>query len=458
MKLQLFNTLTRKKEKFKPMRWWRRSVSMYICGPTVYDYAHIGNFRSYVFADTLKRVLVYNRYQVRQVINITDVGHLTGDADFGEDKIAKKAAAERKTAWQVAEFYTEAFKSDFIKLNCTEPMVWAKATDHIKAMIDLVKKLEAKSFTYQTSDGVYFDTSKLKDYGKLARLDIAGLEAGKRIDLGEKKNPTDFALWKFSPKDKKRDMEWNSPWGVGFPGWHIECSAMSMKYLGKTLDIHTGGIDHIPVHHSNEIAQSEAATEKQFVNYWIHNNFILMNNEKMAKSVGNITTIKDLHAKGFEPLDYRYLLLGTHYRKELNFTFEALEAAQNAHKKLKRDFLSWGENSGQVLTAWQEKFHQAINDDINMPQALAIVWDLAKSDEQPADKRETLLEFDSVLGLGLTDLNPEAIPAEIKKLAEDRLSARKNKDFEQADSFRKEIEALGWEIEDTADGFELFKK
>lgn len=431
---------------------------MYICGPTVYDYAHIGNFRSYVFADTLKRVLVYNRYQVRQVINITDVGHLTGDADFGEDKIAKKAAAERKTAWQVAEFYTEAFKSDFIKLNCTEPMVWAKATDHIKAMIDLVKKLEAKSFTYQTSDGVYFDTSKLKDYGKLARLDIAGLEAGKRIDLGEKKNPTDFALWKFSPKDKKRDMEWNSPWGVGFPGWHIECSAMSMKYLGKTLDIHTGGIDHIPVHHSNEIAQSEAATEKQFVNYWIHNNFILMNNEKMAKSVGNITTIKDLHAKGFEPLDYRYLLLGTHYRKELNFTFEALEAAQNAHKKLKRDFLSWGENSGQVLTAWQEKFHQAINDDINMPQALAIVWDLAKSDEQPADKRETLLEFDSVLGLGLTDLNPEAIPAEIKKLAEDRLSARKNKDFEQADSFRKEIEALGWEIEDTADGFELFKK
>ncbi|HUT22078.1 MAG TPA: cysteine--tRNA ligase [Candidatus Bipolaricaulota bacterium] len=458
MDLHLFNTLSRKKEKFRPIRWWRKTVSMYTCGPTVYDYAHIGNFRSYVFADIIKRVLRYNKFRVWQVINITDVGHLTGDEDSGEDKIAKKAAAERKTAWQIAEYYTEAFKSDFIKLNNLEPMVWAKATDHIKAMIDLVKKLEAKGFTYKTSDGVYFDTSKLKDYGKLARLDIAGLEAGKRIEIGEKKKPTDFALWKFSPKDKKRDMEWDSPWGVGFPGWHIECSAMSMKYLGKTIDVHTGGIDHIPVHHSNEIAQSEAATGRQFVRFWLHNNFILMNNEKMAKSVGNITTLKDLHLKGFEPLDYRYLLLNTHYRKELNFSLEAIAAAQSALCKLKRDFLSWGENPGEVLPAWEEKFHQAINDDLSTPQALAIVWDLIKSKEKEANKRETLLRFDSILGLGLENLNPEAIPAAIKKLAEDRLAARKKKDFELADSFRKEIEVLGWEVEDTAGGYEVFKK
>jgi len=458
MDLQLYNTLTRKKEKFKPIRRWKKMVSMYTCGPTVYDYAHIGNFRAYVFADILKRVLKHKKYRIWQVINITDVGHLTSDQDEGQDKVAARAEKERKTAWQIAEFYTEAFKEDFIKLNCLEPKRWAVATDHIKEMIKLIEKLESKGVTYKTSDGIYFDTSQLEDYGKLAKLDIRGLEVGKRIELGEKKNPTDFALWKFSPKGKKRDMEWDSPWGKGFPGWHVECSAMAMKYLGKTIDIHTGGIDHVPVHHSNEIAQSETATGKPFVRFWLHNEHILMNDEKMAKSLGNIIGIKDLMKKGFDPIDYRYLLLNTHYRKELNFTWDALQAAQNAYKKLKKEFLSWDKNSGEILPDWEEKFHQAIYDDLNMPQALAVIWDLIKSKEKEANKRESILHFDSVLGLGLDKLNPEAIPNEIKELAEQRLQARREKEYEKADSFRKEIEVLGWEIEDSADGYDLFRK
>lgn len=458
MDLLLFNTLTRKKEKFRPIRWRRKIVSMYTCGPTVYDYAHIGNFRSYVFSDILKRVLKYNKFRVWQVINITDVGHLISDEDNGRDKVAAKAEKERKTAWQIAEFYTEAFKEDFVKLNCLEPKRWAVATDHIKDMIKLIKKLESKGVTYKISDGIYFDTSKIEDYGGLAQLDISGLKAGKRVELGEKKNFTDFALWKFSPKDKKRDMEWNSPWGAGFPGWHIECSAMAMKYLGKTIDIHTGGIDHIPIHHTNEIAQSETATGKQFVRFWLHNEFILINDEKMAKSEGNVLTISSLTEKGFEPLDYRYLLLNTHYRKELNFTWEALSAARNANKKLRREFLSFDQNPGQVLQDWEKRFHRAINDDINIPQALAVVWELIKSDQKDTDVRETLLKFDSVLGLGLHKLNPEAVPIEIKKLAEQRKKARQEKDYKKADSFRQEIEVLGWKVEDTADGYDLYRQ
>jgi len=458
MKLKLYNTLTRKKEIFKPIRWFKKIVSMYACGPTVYDYAHIGNLRSYVFADILRRILMYNKYRVWQVINITDVGHLTSEDAEAEDKVAAKARKERKSAWEIAEFYTEAFKSDFIKLNCLEPKRWAVATDHIKEMIKLIQKLEQKGVTYKTADGIYFDTSKIDDYGKLAQLDIKGLEAGKRVELGEKKNPTDFALWKFSPKHKKRDMEWESPWGKGFPGWHIECSAMAIKYLGETMDIHTGGIDHIPVHHTNEIAQSEIATGKRFVNYWLHGEFLILDKERMAKSIGNIITLKDLKEQGYDPLDYRYFLLGAHYRTPLTFSWDALEAGQNAFKKLKREFLSWQQVDGQVLETWEEKFHQAINDDLNMPQALAVMWDLVKSKEKNADKRETLLKFDLVLGLKLKDLNPEAIPTEIKELAEKRLEARKQKDFELADSYRKEIQVLGWEIEDTEDGYELVKE
>ena len=293
MILKLYNTLTRKKEVFKPIR--KGEVGMYTCGPTVYWYQHIGNLRTYIFSDILKRVLIYNGYKVKQVMNVTDVGHLTSDSDEGEDKIEKAAKKEGKKAQDIADFYLKIFKEDFKKLNISEPDIWCRATKHIKEQIELIKKLEKKGFTYKTSDGVYFDTSKLKDYSKLARLKIENLQAGKRVAIGEKKNKTDFALWKFSKQPGKRQQEWKSPWGIGFPGWHIECSAMSSKYLGKQFDIHTGGEDHIPVHHTNEIAQSEAAFgKKPWVKFWIHGAYLTFSGEKMSKSKGAIATISDL--------------------------------------------------------------------------------------------------------------------------------------------------------------------
>ncbi|MEM4245179.1 MAG: cysteine--tRNA ligase, partial [Candidatus Nanoarchaeia archaeon] len=292
MELKFYNTLTRKKEVFKPIH--DKKVGIYTCGPTVYWYQHIGNLRSYIFSDLLKKVLLFNGYEVKHVMNVTDVGHLTSDADEGEDKIEKAAAKEGKSAKEIADYYWKVFRNDFKKLNIAEPTVWCKATEHIKEQIDLIKRLEKKGYTYRTDDGIYFDTSKFKDYGKLARLKKEGLEAGKRIELKDKKNITDFALWKFSEKPGVRQQEWDSPWGVGFPGWHIECSAMSMKHLGEHFDIHTGGIDHIPVHHTNEIAQSEAATGKKFVNYWMHGAFLTSKGEKISKSKGGLYTIAEL--------------------------------------------------------------------------------------------------------------------------------------------------------------------
>src|SRR3989344_4864807 len=327
MILKLFNTLGRKKQTFKPIG---KEVGIYSCGPTVYWYQHIGNLRSYIFADILKRVLLYNGFKVKHVINITDVGHLTGDRDEGEDKIEKAAMKEGKTASEIANYYLRIFKEDFKKLNITEPDIWCKATEHIKEQIELIKKLEKKGYTYKTSDGIYFNTLKLKDYGKLARLKIEKLEAGKRIAVGEKKNKTDFALWKFSKEGEKRQQEWGSPFGVGFPGWHIECSAMSMKYLGEHFDIHTGGEDHIPIHHTNEIAQSECATGKKFANYWMHIAFLMFKGEKVSKSKGGLYTISELEFEGYSPLDFRYLCLMTHYRKPLNFSLDNLVAARNA--------------------------------------------------------------------------------------------------------------------------------
>ncbi|MBU2542036.1 cysteine--tRNA ligase, partial [Patescibacteria group bacterium] len=352
--LKLYNTLSRKKEEFTPLKkglFKSKEVGLYTCGPTVYNYAHIGNLRSYVFEDILKRTLEYNKYKVKHVMNITDVGHLTSDADEGEDKMEKGAKREGKTAWEIAEFYTQAFKSNLHDLNIEEPNIWCKATDHIPEQIKLVQKLIEKGVTYETSDGIYFDTTKIDDYGKMANLKNQKLKAGERVDMGEKKNTTDFSLWKWSSRHSelhperptgsegslsspKRQMEWKAFGRMGFPGWHLECSAMATKYLGEQFDIHCGGIDHIPVHHTNEIAQSETATgKKPWVKYWLHNEFLNMANPstgaqgKMAKSAGNFITLDTLKTHNINPLAYRYFLLQTHYRKQLSFSWEALEAA-----------------------------------------------------------------------------------------------------------------------------------
>jgi cysteinyl-tRNA synthetase len=458
MALKLFNTLSREKEVFKPIK--AGAVGMYACGPTVYDYAHIGNLRTYIFEDILKRVLSYNGYQVKHVMNITDVGHLTSDADEGEDKMEKGAKREKKTVWEIADFFTTAFKKNLEDLNILSPDIWCKATDHINEQIDLIKKLEEKKLTYKTEDGIYFDTGKLKNYGQLAKLDIKGLEAGKRIDIKNKKNITDFALWKLSLADSKRQMEWESPWGKGFPGWHLECSAMAMKYLGETIDIHCGGIDHVPVHHTNEIAQSEAATGKPFANYWLHGEFLLINEGRMGKSEGNFITLDTLKEKGINPLAYRYFCLTAHYRSKLNFSWEALKNAQNSLKNLYSAIYDYDDPT-EIDTQYQEKFLAAINDDLNMPQALAIIWELIKSDLESDKKLATIFEFDKIFGLQLQESFNKAetekaeIPEKILKLAEQRQIARDEKNWTASDDLRKKINNLGYSIEDTKDGYKL---
>jgi len=455
--LRLFNTLSRTTENFKPQN--ESEVTLYTCGPTVYDFAHIGNLRTYVFEDILKRVLVFDGYNVKHVMNITDVGHLTGDQDLGEDKIEKSARLESKSAWDIAEFYTKAFKADLEKLNIISPTIWAKATDHISEQIELIKQLEAKGFIYKISDGLYFDTSKFPEYGKLARLNLEGQEEGARVETNnEKQNPTDFAVWKFSPPDKQRQMEWDSPWGKGFPGWHLECSAMSMKYLGETIDIHAGGIDHIPVHHTNEIAQSESATGKRFVNYWVHGDFLLINESRMSKSEGNYITLTTLEEKEYDPLVYRFYCLSAHYRSKLNFSFDSLDNARQSWRKLKEKFLDLGEQNGMVDEALLKRFQDYINDDLSMPQAMAVVWDVFKSSLSDSDKRSTLLKFDEVLGLGLSNISAQSVaPEEVKKLVQDREAARQSKKWAEADEIRKKVADLGWIIEDETFGPHLKK-
>lgn len=453
MEIKLYNTLTRKKEKFVPLE--SGTISMYNCGPTVYDYAHIGNLRSYVFADVLRRMFEYNELEVKQVINITDVGHLTSDEDEGEDKLEESARRAEKNAQEIAVFYADAFLKDLEALDVDiKSITFPKATVHIVEQIELIKTLEDKGFTYQTSDGVYFDTSKLSDYGKLARLDIEGLKAGARVETtGEKKNITDFALWKFSKSGEKRQQEWESPWGAGFPGWHLECSAMSMKYLGEHFDVHTGGIDHIPVHHTNEIAQSESATGKPFVNYWLHNEFINIDGEKMSKSLGNIITLTDVAKRDFSPLAYRYWLLTAHYKTLVNFTWEALAGAQTALDKLYNHFLEYGDEVGEVNGEYKTKFTEYINDDLNTPKAIALLWELAKDGAvSEADKKATILDFDRVLGLGFAEVKPEEVPKEILKLVEEREVARESKDWEKSDVLRDEIHKKEFEVLDTDDG------
>lgn len=462
--IKLYNTLTRRKEEFVPIEAGAHAgvpsaegkVGIYSCGPTVYWYQHIGNLRSYIFSDVLKRVLMYNDFKVKHVMNVTDVGHLTSDADDGDDKMEKAAAKEGKRAEDIADYYWGIFKEDFHKLNIVEPDVWCKATEHIKEQIALIKTLEKKGFVYTTSDGVYFDTSKVSDYGKLARLRIENLEEGKRIDMGEKRNKTDFALWKFSKPEDKRQQEWESPWGTGFPGWHIECSAMSSKYLGKRFDIHTGGEDHIPVHHTNEIAQSEAAFgKKPWVNTWMHGAFLIFKGGKMSKSSGGIKTIAELEKDGIPPLAYRYFVYSAGYRKPLTWSEDSVRAAAATYKKL-RNIIASIENKRGMNKKYLNEFEERINDDLDMPGALAVLWKLVR-DESAEGKIGTIKKMDKVFGLRLLDVESVEVPEEVVALAEEREKARGAKDFAKSDLLRDKLKGMGWIVKDVGDGFELEK-
>jgi cysteinyl-tRNA synthetase len=436
-------------------------VGLYTCGPTVYDYQHIGNFRTFLFEDLLKRVLRWNGYRVRHVMNVTDVGHLTSDADTGEDKMEKGSRRTGKTAWEIAELYTDAFLADMKALHIEDPDVLCRATDHIREQVEFIADIERKGFAYRTADGVYFDTSKLPDYGHLARLDKEGLEAGHRVEQGEKRHPTDFALWKFSPPGEKRQMEWESPWGTGFPGWHIECSAMAQKYLGDWFDIHCGGEDHIPVHHTNEIAQTEARVGTRLANFWMHGYFLLSNDAKMAKSAGGFLRVASLTERGYDPLAYRYLCLTGHYRSQLNFTWDALDAAQTGLDRMRQGFHALpADPAAQPDPALVLRFTDMLNDDLNLPRALAVAWETLRGEAPPAVKRATLTAFDAVLGLGLAHWQPPsvAVPADVEALAQARAEARKAKDWAEADRLRRALADAGWEVEDRPGGYGLKRR
>ncbi len=460
----LYNSLTKTKEEFRSIK--PNSVGLYTCGPTVYNFAHIGNLRTYLFEDWLKRVLLYHNYEVKHIMNVTDVGHLVGDGDLGEDKMEAGATRDGKNAWEIADFYFVAFKNDLLSLNILEPNIWCKATDNIPEQIELIKMLEEKGFTYVTSDGVYFNTNKFPEYNKLSHLKIEELEEGARVEKNpEKKNPTDFALWKFSGADKKRQMEWDSPWGIGFPGWHIECSAMSLKFLKDQLDIHCGGMDHINIHHTNEIAQSEAATSKKFFNYWLHGAFLnIPGGKKMSKSADNFLTIENaLIKKGLSPLAYRYAAASVHYRKPMEYSELSFNQAQNGLNNLLKQVVALGDELGEINAFWRDSFKVAISDDLNIPQALAITQDLLKSDLSAADKLATVLDFEKVLGLGLnqakhlvvSEIALEELPLEVKTLVLAREAARNNKDFNESDRLREEIKQRGYAIEDTKNGMKI---
>ncbi|MDD5178562.1 MAG: cysteine--tRNA ligase [Candidatus Nanoarchaeia archaeon] len=456
MEIKLFNTMSRKKELFKPIK--KNKVGFYGCGPTVYNFAHIGNLRKYIFDDLLNRMFRYNNYEAVYVMNVTDVGHLTSDADEGEDKIKKQAEKEKKSAYDIARFYEDAFFKDTEKLNILKPETTCRATEHIDVMINLIKRIEKNGYTYSAGGNLYFDVSKFKDYGKLARLKLDDLKA--RVDVDKnKKNPADFVLWFTESKFKNQEMMWESKWGRGYPGWHIECSAMSMEYLGEQFDIHTGGIDHIPVHHTNEIAQAEAATgKKPWVRYWMHIEFLTSNEGKMAKSKGEFLTLNGLINKGYDALDYRYLCLNTHYRKPLMFSFEALDSAKNARERLNNKILEIRKNvdfSNASSRDYHEEFHEAINDDLNMPMALAVMWD-ALNDRELGDKEKYnyVIDFDKVFGLGLEELEEKTveIPNNIQKLIDERELARKSKDWKKADKIRNDLSKKGYILKDTANG------
>ncbi len=461
MQVYLTNSLTNQKELFTPLTPGK--VGMYTCGPTVYSFAHIGNLRSYIFPDVLRKLLLSLGYAVTQVINITDVGHLTDNADAGEDKMEKAARQEGKNAYEVAEYYTRIFCQDIDRLNIAPPTLLVKATEHVKEMIALVKKLEEKGFTYRTSDGIYYDTSKFPHYGPLGGGSTEGLHEGARVAVNpEKRHPTDFALWKFSPVGEKRQMEWDSPWGKGFPGWHIECSAMSMKYLGEQFDIHTGGQDHLTTHHPNEIAQTEGATGKKYVNYWLHGYFLRFSkDQRMGKSVGNTITLQDLVDKGYSPLHYRYLCLGAHYRSYLDFSWEALDAAKNAYEGLCSRVRETTNNNRVGKKGRGKDYRQAIlgalADDINTSKALGEVWKLVKDEEVSSSEVLSIIEeTDRILSLDLFAVEEGFdIPQEVEELAKRRWELRQGGNYAGADELRTKIEKLGYEIRDQEDTYQI---
>jgi cysteinyl-tRNA synthetase len=477
MDLYLYNSASRAKERFVPRG---DTVGMYCCGPTVYNYAHIGNLRTYIWEDVLKRTLRSRGYAVKHIVNITDVGHLTSDADAGEDKMEKGARREGKTVWDIASHYADAFMRDVRALNIDEPDLWPRATGHIDEMIDLVAALERKGYTYTTADGVYFDTSRFDRYCDFAGLDPDSLRAGSRIDMGEKKNATDFALWKFSPPGVKRAMEWESPWGVGFPGWHIECSAMSSKYLELPIDIHCGGQEHVRVHHTNEIAQSEAATGKQFVRFWLHGEWLVLEEGKMAKSGGNMITLSQLQEQGISPLAYRLFSFSAHYRSPLTFSWESLRGAEQSLRNLRKlvaaETAGAGESDGADPSVALGSFYAALCDDLNTSRALAAVYEMLRGGAySPEQKKAAAREADAVLALDLfaggepesvhtvetrgvtvrirsrAPVDSALIDAIAGKAAIRRL-ARRERDFDKADALRDELRAMGVEINDLPDG------
>jgi len=456
MGIRIYNSLSKQVEDFKPIR--PDTVLMYLCGPTVYDYVTIGNFRTYTLGDIVNRVFAFNGFKVKYVMNYTDVGHLTGDnlgdADTGDDRLESAADKEGRSAREIADYYINDFLKAYDRLNLLRPYKFTRATEYIHEQIDLVRVLERLGFTYKTSDGIYFDTAKFEEYGALSGLSAESIKEGARVEPNpEKKNPTDFALWKFSPTDKKRWQEWDSPWGIGFPGWHLECSAMSMKELGETIDVHLGGEDLRMIHHQNEIAQSECATGKTFVNYWMHGAFLQIDGGRMGKSLGNAYTVLDIENKGYDPMALRYFYLSAHYRSTLNFTWDALLGAQNSLHKL-YDILSGYKESEDASPSERHLslFIQSINNDFNLPEALAVLWDMLKSNLPEPVKIATALRMDAVLGLNLENFVGYEIPQEVHDLAKSRSEYRKNGIWDKADMLRRQIAEKGYIVEDIPDG------
>lgn len=470
MPVLLYNTMNRCVEEFVPLD--DQQVGLYSCGPTVYNYAHIGNLRTFLFEDLLKRVLQLSGFSVNHVMNITDVGHLTGDGDDGEDKLEHMANKTNRTVWEIASFYTDAFFQDYDDLNMIRPTTVCKATDHVQQMIDLIKRLEEGGHTYISGGNVYFSIDSIPDYGKLARLDLDSLRTAVRDDVeadDNKRNSKDFVLWFTNSKHGEQAMMWPSPWGKGFPGWHIECSAMSMHYLGESFDIHCGGIDAIPVHHTNEIAQSEAATGKSWVKYWLHGEFLLDETGKMSKSKGEFLTLSLLKSKGFDPMDYRYFCLGGHYRSQLKFNFDSLSTARTARtnvydrvQNLLKDGAKQVTLASEHALSYQRAFMEHIQNDLNTPRALADLWGVLKDDRLSSDEKYSLvLLFDQVFGLRLSSITApekETFPPEAEDLLLKRVQAKKEKNWALADSLRSELDAMGYLVKDTPSGSSLGKK
>lgn len=473
MQIRLFNTLTRKVEDFVPII--PNHVGFYSCGPTVYHYAHLGNLRTMVHNDLLKRMFLANGYDVHHVMNITDVGHLTNeDDDSGEDKMEKGAARDHKSVWDIANFYLTEFLHDSDDLNIMRPTDMPRATEYIKEQIELIQKLEELGYTYEIpNDGIYYDTSKFADYGALTGGSLSGQRAGARVEYNDaKRNPTDFALWKYSPKDVQRQMEWDSPWGVGFPGWHTECCVMSMKLLGAHFDIHTGGEDLSRVHHTNEIAQSEPIVGKPWVHYWVHFSFLVdKSGDKMSKSKGEFLGMNAVRDRNIDPIVYRYWIVLGHYQSQLAFSFDALESASTGYNNIVRKIADiMADNSGEinqeVYQQWHDKILTPVSDNLKTAESLVVFQDLLKEKSVDNATKFALVKFvDDLLGLllikhaqKLRDLEQEVAPDEIQELAQKRLDAKKIRDFATADSLRAQIDSLGWVVMDTPQGFRLVKK